>query len=70
MLDLSFNNIEKIEGLSALDKLEDLILFNNCIEVINNLDNLKRLQVLSIGNNAITELDTVRRSTVTFTAKT
>ena len=57
--DLSFNNIEKIEGLSALDKLEDLILFNNRIEVIDNIDNLTRLQVLSVGNNAIQQLDTV-----------
>jgi len=59
-VDLSFNNIEKIEGLSALVKLEDLILFNNRIQVINNMDSLKRLQVLSIGNNAIDELETVR----------
>jgi len=57
--DLSFNNIEKIEGLSALVKLEDLILFNNRIEVINNIDSLKQLQVLSIGNNAIRQLESV-----------
>ena len=62
-VDLSFNNLEKIEGLSALVKLEDLILFNNRIEVINNLDSLKNLQVLSIGNNAIKELETVGRGT-------
>jgi len=56
---LSFNNIEKIEGLSALVKLEDLILFNNRIELIDNLDSLTRLQVLSMGNNSIKELETV-----------
>ena len=59
MADLSFNNIEKIEGLSVLVKLEDLILFNNRIEVINNIDSLKQLQVLSIGNNSIKELESV-----------
>jgi len=58
--DLSFNNLEKIEGLTALVKLEDLILFNNRIEVIDNIDSLERLQVLSIGNNSISELESVR----------
>ena len=58
--DLSFNNLEKIEGLTALVKLEDLILFNNRIEVISNIDSLERLQVLSIGNNSISELESVR----------
>ena len=59
MTDLSFNNIEKIEGLSSLVKLEDLILFNNRIELINNIDSLKQLQVLSIGNNSIRDLESV-----------
>jgi len=57
--DLSFNNIEKIEGLSALVNLEDLILFNNRIEVIDNIDELRQLQVLSVGNNAISQLESV-----------
>ena len=57
--DLSFNNIEKVEGLSALVKLEDLILFNNRIELIGNIDSLTHLQVLSVGNNSIRELESV-----------
>jgi len=57
--DLSFNNIERLEGLSSLVKLEDLILFNNRIELIDNIDSLTRLQCLSIGNNSISELESV-----------
>jgi len=62
--DLSFNNIEKIEGLSALVKLEDLILFNNRIEIIENIDELKQLQVLSAGNNSIKDLASVSDETI------
>ncbi|XP_069066189.1 dynein regulatory complex subunit 3 isoform X2 [Pleurodeles waltl] len=54
---LSFNNIEKIGGLDALVKLEDLSLYNNRISQIENLDTLKKLQVLSIGNNNLTSLE-------------
>lgn len=48
-LDLSFNNISKIEGLETLTQLRDLSLFNNNICVIENLDTLTDLQVLSLG---------------------
>ncbi|CAH8660762.1 unnamed protein product [Schistosoma bovis] len=55
-LDLSFNNIEKIDGLQNLVNLEDLTLYNNRITTLENMENLKKLQVFSIGNNYITEL--------------
>ena len=55
-LDLSFNNIEVIEGLSSLVKLKDLSLAYNHIKTIENMDGLP-LQVLSIGNNLIDRLD-------------
>ena len=55
--DLSFNNIEVIEGLEKLTKLEDLTLFNNRITRVENMDNLTQLHVFSIGNNDIQELD-------------
>lgn len=51
--DLSFNNIEAIEGLDTLVNLEDLSLFNNRISKIDSLDALVKLQVLSLGNNQI-----------------
>lgn len=60
--DLSFNNIEKIEGLDKLVNLQDLSLFNNRISVIENLDTLLSLQILSIGNNFIPELDSVSQN--------
>ena len=59
LTDMSFNNIEKIEGLGALVHLRDLILYNNLISKIENLENQTELQVLSIGNNDIKELEAV-----------
>lgn len=58
--DLSFNNIEVIEGLDALVKLQDLSFYNNRISKIENLDMLQELQVFSIGNNNIQNLENVR----------
>ena len=59
-LDLSFNNIEVIEGLERLTQLEDLTLYNNRISQLENMDALEKLHVLSIGNNKLSELDNVR----------
>ena len=56
LLDLSFNNIEVIEGLSSLVNLKDLSLAYNHIKTLENMDGLP-LQVLSIGNNLIDRLD-------------
>lgn len=58
-LDLSFNNISKIEGLDTLTKLTDLSLYNNAITVIEGLDNNKLLQCVSLGNNEIKNTDHV-----------
>ena len=55
--DLSFNNIELIEGLGALVNLTDLSLHNNHIKQIEGLDNLKKLETLSIGNNLLPSLE-------------
>jgi len=57
--DLSFNNIEVIEGLDKLTQLEDLTLFNNRIQCLENMDTLTKLHVFSIGNNDLKELDNV-----------
>lgn len=54
--DLSFNNIEKIEGLETLVKLTDLVLFNNLITELEGLDTLQSLCTLSVGNNRLEHL--------------
>jgi len=54
-LDLSFNLIEKIEGLEKLTKLSDLSLFSNNISKLQGLETLKQLNVLSVGSNKITD---------------
>lgn len=62
LTDLSFNNIEVIEGLDQLVKLEDLTLFNNRIQRLENMDTLTELHVLSVGNNELKELSNVSDS--------
>ena len=57
--DLSFNNIEVIEGLDKLTKLKDLTLYNNRISKIENMDSLSQLHVFSVGNNSLKQLDDV-----------
>lgn len=57
--DLSFNNIEKIEGLENLSKLKDLSLFNNQISKLENMTCLQNLEVFSIGNNQLTDYSNV-----------
>lgn len=60
--DLSFNNIEAIEGLDTLVNLEDLSLSHNRISKIDSLDPLVNLQVLSLGNNQINNMMNVSTS--------
>lgn len=48
-LDLSFNNISKLEGLEKLVKLTDLSLFSNKLEKVENIQTLTELVVLSLG---------------------
>lgn len=56
-LDLSFNNIEKIEGLETLVNLTDLSLHHNQIHTLEGLDALTKLDVLSIGDNQLETLE-------------
>lgn len=58
-LDLSFNSIEKIEGLESLRKLELLNLSNNRISVIENMDTLEKLSHFCFANNLLGQLDNV-----------
>lgn len=52
-LDLSFNSITKLEGLSRLKKVTDLSLFSNKLERIENIETLEDLVVLSLGEQSI-----------------
>ena len=60
--DLSFNNIEVMEGLDKLSKMKDLTLYNNRISKIENMESLSQLHVFSIGNNNLKQLDNVSTS--------
>lgn len=62
--DLSFNNIEVIEGLDKLTKLKDLTLYNNRILKIENMESLTNLHVFSVGNNSLKQLDNVSTTVV------
>lgn len=53
ILDLSYNRIEKIQGLSTLESLETLYLASNRIKAIDDLNTLKQLRVLELGANNI-----------------
>ncbi|ODV59497.1 L domain-like protein [Ascoidea rubescens DSM 1968] len=52
-LDLSCNQISKIENLEELINLKELILFRNDIEKVENLENLKNLETLDLSLNEI-----------------
>jgi len=61
-LDLSFNCIAEISGLSSLVELEDLTLFSNQITSIKGLECCQKLNIFSIGNNKLKSFDTVTLS--------
>uniref|UniRef100_A0A914MZD2 HMG box domain-containing protein n=1 Tax=Meloidogyne incognita TaxID=6306 RepID=A0A914MZD2_MELIC len=56
ILDLSYNRIGKIKGLSTLSKLRKLFLINNKIEQIEGLEGLILLELLELGDNKIKEI--------------
>lgn len=53
MLNLSKNDIKKIEKLDKLIRLQELNLSFNCIAKIENLEALTSLQVLNLNGNKI-----------------
>lgn len=55
-INLSSNNIEKIEGLSKQTSLEELYLSNNKIQKIENLSNLENLKKLDLSINNIVDI--------------
>jgi protein phosphatase 1 regulatory subunit 7 len=56
-LDLSYNQIRKIQGLESLGStLKELYLVENKIKVIEGLDTLVNLELLELGGNRIREI--------------
>ena len=66
-LDLSFNSITKLEGLSKLKKLTDLSLFSNKLERIENIETLEDLVVLSLGEQSTSHSVTVPHAGIHIT---
>ncbi|EAL73563.1 hypothetical protein ACTFIW_003459 [Dictyostelium discoideum] len=55
-LDLSYNNIKKVESLESFKQLTSLVLDNNRIGSNNTFPNLPNLKTLSLNNNDISDL--------------
>jgi len=55
--DLSFNQIEKIEGLEPLVKITDLCLTHNKVSKIEGITTLVELEIFSMANNEIVSTD-------------
>lgn len=55
--DLSFNQIENIEGLEPLVKITDLCLTHNKISKIEGINTLLELEIFSMANNDIASTD-------------
>ena len=56
-MDLSYNKITEIAGVSALESLTHLNLSHNTIKTIKNLDHLTLLTDVNLAHNAIESLD-------------
>ena len=52
-LDLSYNQIEKVEGLEKLTRLQDLSLHHNKLKCIDSLVHNPALATLSLGANSL-----------------
>ena len=61
-LDLSYNRIQRMEGLGAagLPSLRELYLANNRISAIEGLEGLDRLEVLELGSNQLRRIANLR----------
>ena len=52
-IDLSNNNIQKVENLVSLQNLKELNLSHNLIKKLNGFDSVKGLRVLDLSYNFI-----------------
>lgn len=53
MLDLSFNRIKEINGLTKLLNLKKLFISSNKISEIKNVNHLPKLELLELGDNRL-----------------
>jgi Leucine-rich repeat (LRR) protein len=58
-LDLSFNSIDRIEGLDECLDLEELLLFRNTISKIEGVSMMKKLVIFNLGSNLVKEIEEV-----------
>jgi len=57
ILDISYNLLRKIEGLTNIRKLEKLFLCANKIKMIENLENQTSLKSIELGCNRISMIE-------------
>ncbi|MCG8760977.1 hypothetical protein G1L15_13870, partial [Tenacibaculum finnmarkense] len=63
LLDISFNQITKIENLDKLTNLSKLKIIGNQITKIENIDKLTKLYELNISQNKIIEIENIDKLT-------
>lgn len=63
-LDLSFNQLQEVEGLATLTRLQDLALHRNELKAIDGLAESPSLHTLSLGVAAWAHLSSVRLSAI------
>jgi protein phosphatase 1 regulatory subunit 7 len=56
VLDISFNNIKRIENIAHLTQLRKLFLLSNKIQIIENLQ-FPHLTLLELGANKISKVE-------------
>jgi len=59
-LDLSRNNLQRMDGLHGLESLKRLVLANNEIQCIEGLESLEALETLQLQGNRICNIDDVQ----------
>ncbi|GMF45129.1 unnamed protein product [Phytophthora fragariaefolia] len=59
-LDLSGNQLENVNGIQALRRLQSLDLSRNCIATLDLLALLPALQVLKVAENSLTAIDALQ----------
>lgn len=62
-LDLSFNDLKKMDGVGHLVNLTDLYFVQNRIRKIEGLEKLSKLRNLELGGNKITEIEGLEQCT-------
>lgn len=62
-LDLSFNDLKKMDGIGHLVNLTDLYFVQNRIRKIEGLEKLSKLRNLELGGNKVTEIEGLEQCT-------